>query len=242
MRHDPGLASWLQLSLTPGLSAAAIRALLRQFGLPQNILERKRTELAPHAGGAALEALDSDEVRGAVARALDWAAEQGNHVVTLSDPAYPKALLDIADPPPLLYARGRLELLNRAALAIFGVQRTLRGRAQRRACRRLVDGGGARHRRRHRLPEPQRAACGRDRHAGGARLRVRARLRAARAQFPAPQSPDQRARERMPGGRSGARIGLAHHRARRRRPGPRGVRDSRLHPLATRERLPRAHQ
>ncbi|OGA11451.1 MAG: DNA protecting protein DprA [Betaproteobacteria bacterium RIFCSPHIGHO2_12_FULL_69_13] len=120
MRHDPGLASWLQLSLTPGLSAAAIRALLRQFGLPQNILERKRTELAPHAGGAALEALDSDEVRGAVARALDWAAEQGNHVVTLSDPAYPKALLDIADPPPLLYARGRLELLNRAALAIVG--------------------------------------------------------------------------------------------------------------------------
>src|SRR3990172_11731833 len=120
MRHDPGLASWLQLSLTPGLSAAAIRALLRQFGLPQNILERKRTELAPHAGGAALEALDSDEVRGAVARALDWAAEQGNHVVTLSDPAYPKTLLYISDPPPLLYARGRLELLNRAALAIVG--------------------------------------------------------------------------------------------------------------------------
>src|SRR3990172_11264422 len=120
MRHDPGLASWLQLSLTPGLSAAAIRALLRQFGLPQNILERNRTAPPPEAGGAALEALDSDEVRGAVARALDWAAEQGNHVVTLSDPAYPKALLDIADPPPLLYARGRLELLNRAALAIVG--------------------------------------------------------------------------------------------------------------------------
>jgi DNA processing protein len=120
MTQDPGLASWLQLTLTPGLGAAAIHALLRRFGLPQNIVERKRTELAQYASAAALEALDSDAVRDAVARALEWAAQPGHRVVTLADPAYPKALLDIGDPPPLLYARGRPELLNRPALAIVG--------------------------------------------------------------------------------------------------------------------------
>jgi DNA processing protein len=120
MRHDPGLAGWLQLTLTPGIGASAIHALLRRFGLPQAILERKRSELAPHLDAAALQALDSDAVRRALERALDWAAQPGNHVLTLDDPAYPKALLEIGDPPPLLYARGRLELLNRAALAIVG--------------------------------------------------------------------------------------------------------------------------
>ena len=32
MNHEPGLASWLQLTLTPGLGAASLRAMLRLFG------------------------------------------------------------------------------------------------------------------------------------------------------------------------------------------------------------------
>ena len=46
MSQDPGLASWLQLSLTPGLGSATLRKLLQQFGLPQTVLARKRSELA----------------------------------------------------------------------------------------------------------------------------------------------------------------------------------------------------
>jgi hypothetical protein len=34
MKEDSGLAGWLQLTLTPGLGAAAIRGMLQQFGLP----------------------------------------------------------------------------------------------------------------------------------------------------------------------------------------------------------------
>ena len=120
MTHDPGLASWLQLSLTPGLGAAAIRGMLRQFGLPQAVLERKRSELISHAAPAVVEALDSHAVRDAVARALDWAAAPGHDVVTLADERFPKALLETPDPPPLLYALGRTELLQHASLAIVG--------------------------------------------------------------------------------------------------------------------------
>jgi len=45
MTQDPGLASWLQLTLTPGLGAAAIRGLLRQFGLPESILAAPPAQL-----------------------------------------------------------------------------------------------------------------------------------------------------------------------------------------------------
>src|SRR4051812_5646704 len=110
MTQDPGLASWLQLTLTPGLGAAALRGLLKQFGLPQQILARRRAELAAFAPAPALEALDSDAVGKAVALALQWAERPGHHVVTLADDTYPRALLEIPDPPSLLYAVGRFEL------------------------------------------------------------------------------------------------------------------------------------
>ena len=56
----------------------------------------------------------------AIAAARQWTQASGQHVVTLADSAYPRALLNIADPPTLIYVRGRLELLQRPALAIVG--------------------------------------------------------------------------------------------------------------------------
>ena len=120
MTQDPGLASWLQLTLTPGLGASAIRAMLRQFGLPHLVLTRKLAELAAYAESSTLEALHSETVRRSVAAALAWLEQPGNALVTLADATYPRLLLEIADPPPVLYARGRVELLQRPALAVVG--------------------------------------------------------------------------------------------------------------------------
>jgi len=117
---DPGLASWLQLALTPGLGPATFQRLLRQYGLPQAILQRKRAELASFTTPAVLAALDSESVAQAVARSLAWAHQPGHSIVTLADEAYPRPLLEISDPPTLLYAHGRVELLSRVALAIVG--------------------------------------------------------------------------------------------------------------------------
>jgi len=120
MTPDPGLASWLQLTLTPGLGASAIRTLLREFGLPNAVLARKHSELLSFANPLAIEALDSPGVRESVARALEWAALPRRFVVTLADESYPRSLLEIADPPPLLYGHGRTDLLQRSALAVVG--------------------------------------------------------------------------------------------------------------------------
>lgn len=120
MIADAGLAGWLRLTLTPGLGAAAIRKLLGQFGLPENILAAPRAQLERTAGAAVAALLRPEETEAAVQRALHWAQAPGHAVVTLADAAYPKLLLEIPDPPPLLYAVGRLELLNRPALAVVG--------------------------------------------------------------------------------------------------------------------------
>ena len=120
MTPDPGLASWLQLTLTPGLGAATLRGLLTQFGLPENVLSARRAELARFASAEALQALDSSEVAKSVEHALAWLAQPGNTIVTLADTSYPRLLLEIPDPPALLYCRGRVELLNRPALAVVG--------------------------------------------------------------------------------------------------------------------------
>jgi DNA processing protein len=120
MTIDPGLAGWLQLTLTPGLGPAALRGMLRQFGLPQAILQKKRAELSSFAPAAALDALFSDEVARAVSAALTWAAAPDHHLVTLADENYPKALLEISDPPAVLYAGGNIAFLQRPLLAVVG--------------------------------------------------------------------------------------------------------------------------
>jgi DNA processing protein len=120
MKVDPGLASWLRLTLTPGLGAAALRGMLQKFGLPQNVLARNSFELSGYASATSLTALSSREVGHAVEKALEWAAQAGHFITTLADETYPRALLEITDPPPLLYAVGRIELLQRTSLAVVG--------------------------------------------------------------------------------------------------------------------------
>jgi DNA processing protein len=120
MTHDPALASWLQLTLAPGFGAATIRKLLSRFGLPETVLAARRADLAQYASADALQALDSEAVARAVEGALGWLAQPGRAIVTLADAAYPRLLLEIADPPPLLYCHGRTELLNQPALAVVG--------------------------------------------------------------------------------------------------------------------------
>ncbi len=55
-----------------------------------------------------------------LSRSLVWLAEPGHALLAWDDAAYPSALLTIGDPPPVLHYAGKLDLLNRPALAIVG--------------------------------------------------------------------------------------------------------------------------
>lgn len=119
---DAGLADWLRLSLTPGIGGETQRSLLAAFGLPAHIFASSLSALRGVVGAARAERLLRADagIEAQIAAALAWAAEPGNRILTLADAEYPQALLDSADPPILLYAKGRSELLNRPALAIVG--------------------------------------------------------------------------------------------------------------------------
>src|SRR5579862_5609026 len=120
---DIELAAWLRLALAPGLKPGALRSLLRAFGLPEAIFGQTPEALAEIAGEAAARAAlaptgpDFDAQLDAV---IAWREQPGNQVVTLDDPAYPPALLTMPDPPPLLYIKGRLNLLHTRAVALVG--------------------------------------------------------------------------------------------------------------------------
>ncbi|HJW04335.1 MAG TPA: DNA-processing protein DprA [Azospira sp.] len=116
---DAGLAAWLRLTLVPGIGPETQRLLLAAFGLPEQIFDADRLALRQVIGKKADLLLDTDNSE-AVAGAQTWAAQPGNHIITLADPDYPRLLLEIPDPPSLLYVKGRPELLNRPALAVVG--------------------------------------------------------------------------------------------------------------------------
>jgi DNA processing protein len=121
---DPALADWLRLCLISGIGDGTIRKLLGAFGVPEQVFAASHAALAQAVGeaqAARVRSAGGDSViSGAVENALRWVETPGNHIVTLADAGYPRDLLDAADPPPLLYMKGRVELLGRRALAIVG--------------------------------------------------------------------------------------------------------------------------
>ena len=120
MPADADLAAWIDLSLVPGLGNQAFRALLATFGLPHQVLDAPRAQLARIVSAAAADAILDRARQPQVCQALEWAAQPGHAIVTLADSQYPKQLLEIPDPPPLLYVQGDVGLLAAASLAVVG--------------------------------------------------------------------------------------------------------------------------
>lgn len=116
------LSGWLRLTLTPGLGPATQRQLLAAFGPPEAIYSATPAALAAVVGETTSRLLLEHDASTAVDTALAWLAESGNAVLTLGDAAYPATLLEIPDPPVLLYVKGDARLLSRPSLAVVGAR------------------------------------------------------------------------------------------------------------------------
>lgn len=120
MRLDEDLAAWLRLSLIPGLGSAQLRRLLSAFGEPRRVLAASRAALNQHVADSLSSLIQQDGPADAVAAVGVWLEDPANQVITLADAAYPQQLLQIPDPPLLLYVKGRVDLLSRPSLAVVG--------------------------------------------------------------------------------------------------------------------------
>ena len=116
----PDLEAWLRLSLTQGLGGESFRKLLSAFGGPEQIIGASRSALTAVVSGKIADAILDGQMHGDIAAVEAWLADANNHVVTLADAEYPQALLQTPDAPPLIYVKGRRELLNQPAIAIVG--------------------------------------------------------------------------------------------------------------------------
>ena len=114
------LLAWLRLTLVPGVTPRAQRQLLGAFGGPRAVLDAPEAALASVAGASAMQALAHGPSPALLEGTLRWLEASDHHLLALDDPRYPQALLTIPDPPNVIYAKGRTELLNAPALAIVG--------------------------------------------------------------------------------------------------------------------------
>lgn len=121
MSVDADLEAWLRLSLLPGLGHQSLRKLLVTLGTPANILTASHRELSSIVGEKLSIAIRNGGADPASWNNVGaWLDDPVNHIITLADSVYPQALLETPDPPPLIYVKGRLDLLACPGFAIVG--------------------------------------------------------------------------------------------------------------------------
>lgn len=115
---------WLALILVPGLGARTAGKLLQRFRTPQAVFRASRTELeCAGVNGSVAQSIASGC---SFEDALDQQrkmAEGDTAAIPFTDPLYPARLREIFDPPVLLFARGRLELLKSHHFGVVGTRR-----------------------------------------------------------------------------------------------------------------------
>src|SRR5216684_6706782 len=124
MELDASL-SWLALALTPGLASRLSARLLREFGSPEEVFRAPLPRLeACNLPGSVAQAVFKKqsfkraEKELALTRRIDRC-----RLVNWTEPEYPQTLLQIYDPPVMLYVRGDVQILNAPSLAVVGTRR-----------------------------------------------------------------------------------------------------------------------
>lgn len=132
MSTDPSSLSWLTLYCLLQQADQALRLLIERFGTPEQALAQspeawRQAGLSPrHA--QALQNWQQDSRLTQLDRTLEWLSlGQGRQLLTLADADYPRLLREIPDPPPLLFLRGRAELLGLPQIAIVGSRHPSQG-------------------------------------------------------------------------------------------------------------------
>ena len=117
MSASSDLIDRLRLIRTPGIGPVAYRQLLLRFGSAEAALAAI-PDLARRGGGKVPNLFASDKAE----REIEKVEQLGARYLVLGQGLYPRALAELEDAPPLLTARGRLDLLDRPMVAIVGAR------------------------------------------------------------------------------------------------------------------------
>src|SRR4029077_11124978 len=119
MELDASL-SWLALALTPGLASRLSARLLREFGSPEEVFRAPltRLEACRLPAPVAQAVFKKQSFKRAEKELAQTRRIERCRLINWSDPEYPRTLLEIYDPPVMLYVRGEAEVLNQPSIGI----------------------------------------------------------------------------------------------------------------------------
>ena len=116
--------SWLAMTMTPGIAARLSARLLREFGSPDGVFRAPLTQLERcNLPAPVAQAIFKKQTFWRAEKEVDAIRRIGCRVVNWTEPEYPQALLQIYDPPVVLYVRGDASILNAPSLSIVGTRR-----------------------------------------------------------------------------------------------------------------------
>jgi DNA processing protein len=121
--HSEARLAWLALILTPQMGPTRTMRAVRRLGSAERIFHASLTEL--ESVGLPAESAQFVFDGRAYDAAIDEAAraaEQQACFLTPEDAAYPERLLNIYDPPPVLWVRGDPRQLARPGIAVVGTR------------------------------------------------------------------------------------------------------------------------
>lgn len=112
---------WLWLLNAPKLGNNTLYRALKIFELPESIFKEdirnlKKSKVFKNETLSYLEKKDLS----CVDKDLQWSKNSNCHIISIADSKYPKNLKQIANPPPVLYVLGNIDLLEKPQLAIIG--------------------------------------------------------------------------------------------------------------------------
>jgi len=123
--HLDASLSWLALALTPGLASRLSARALKQFGSPDGVFRASLSDLEScHLPAPVVQAIAKKEAFKRAEKELAGIRKiAGCGLLNWTEPEYPQTLLQIYDPPVLLYVRGDTQVLNLPSLSIVGTRK-----------------------------------------------------------------------------------------------------------------------
>jgi len=115
---------WLALKMVPGLGTRRSALLIEQFRSPLGVFRASESDLvaAGVAGSQARSIASGCSFEDAVEQ-HQRVLSTGTVMIPITDERYPEKLRSIFDPPLILFARGRIQLLESICIGVVGTRR-----------------------------------------------------------------------------------------------------------------------
>jgi DNA processing protein len=115
--------AWMALTLTPGMGPTRCTKAVAGLGAAERLFDASLTELeALGMPAAAVQFVGDGRARAAAEEEIARVEKAGGSILTREDPEYPERLLEIYDPPVVLWLRGDRTLLARPGIAVVGTR------------------------------------------------------------------------------------------------------------------------